>query len=298
MNLSQMRAVIAVAEHKNFSAAALALELSQSSVSHAIASLEEELGVTLFKRGRYGAVITPVGDRVVSQARQALEHLHNITLEAHKHRGLEAGEVRIATFRSVATHILPEVIAKFSLRHPGIKVTLIEQEHYIAIEQCLREGQADIGFTYQSPGDELETFKIIRDEYLVLLPPETQLPAESLTWTDIAHHSLLLVPCLPCGIGLHQYLAKHAPQLQFNSSIREDSTAVSMIYRGVAAGIFPRLAAEPIPEEVHCYPLPMPFARTIVAARLREVDHPPSVFAFWELLAECLGSQQAGSQQA
>ncbi|PSB55406.1 LysR family transcriptional regulator, partial [filamentous cyanobacterium CCP1] len=61
MNLSQLRAIVAVAEVGNFSEAALLLRLTQSTVSHSIASLEEELGVPLFVRGRHGATLTPAG---------------------------------------------------------------------------------------------------------------------------------------------------------------------------------------------------------------------------------------------
>ncbi|CAA9214961.1 Transcriptional regulator, LysR family [uncultured Coleofasciculus sp.] len=50
MKLSQLRSLVAVAEHGNFSEAAVHLELSQSAVSHAIASLEEELGVGILPR--------------------------------------------------------------------------------------------------------------------------------------------------------------------------------------------------------------------------------------------------------
>nr|WP_258002467.1 LysR family transcriptional regulator [Fischerella thermalis] len=58
MKLSQIRALVAVAECGNFSEAASELQLSQPAISHAIATLEEELGVPLFARGRYGAVLS------------------------------------------------------------------------------------------------------------------------------------------------------------------------------------------------------------------------------------------------
>jgi DNA-binding transcriptional LysR family regulator len=67
MKLSQIQALVAVAARKNFSEAALDLNLSQPAISHAIATLEEELGVPLFARGRRGAVLTPAGDRMRSK---------------------------------------------------------------------------------------------------------------------------------------------------------------------------------------------------------------------------------------
>jgi DNA-binding transcriptional LysR family regulator len=88
MKLSQLRAVIAVAERGNFSEAALELQLTQPAVSHAIATLEEELGVTLFARGRHGAVITPAGERILYHVRQAMQHLEMMQLEANLHKSL------------------------------------------------------------------------------------------------------------------------------------------------------------------------------------------------------------------
>lgn len=72
MKLSQLRALVAVADHNNFSEAALHLGLSQSAISHAIASLEEKLGVVLLSRGRHGAHLTSVGERVTTHARNVL----------------------------------------------------------------------------------------------------------------------------------------------------------------------------------------------------------------------------------
>ncbi|NJN30960.1 MAG: LysR family transcriptional regulator, partial [Synechococcales cyanobacterium RM1_1_8] len=240
MNLSQIRALVAVADHKNFSAAGHALGLSQPAVSHAIASLETLLGVTLFSRGRHGATLTPAGMRIAKQARHALWHLEQMEKEAYVHRGLKGGEVRIATFRSVATHVLPDILAQFMARFPDITVTLIEQPHYVAIEQCLKAGQADIGFTYE-PGsdDSLETFEFIQDEFVALLPPGKAPPTVIEDWDFFQSYGVVLMPCMPCGVHLHAHLKVHAPDLPTRDSIQEDSTVVGMVHRGLGAAILP-----------------------------------------------------------
>ncbi len=66
VKLSQLKIVVAVAEQKNFGEAALDLGISQSAVSHAIAALEDSLGVILFSRGRHGATLTPVGGKHIT----------------------------------------------------------------------------------------------------------------------------------------------------------------------------------------------------------------------------------------
>jgi DNA-binding transcriptional LysR family regulator len=287
MHISHLRALVAVAEFHSFGEAALALGLSQSAISHGIATLEESLGVILFTRGRHGAVLTPAGTCILRHAQETLHHLELMEQEAHRHRGLEGGEVRIASFRSVATHILPEAIARFQALHPQVRITLQEQPHYLAVDQSLREGQTDVGFTHGSGSEELESVPLLADEYIALFPPRTILPI-AITWEDLDRHGLLLTPCLPCGTAFQKHLRDQAPHLCGNSSIQEDSTIVGMVQRGLGCAIMPRLAAEPLPPVIPWRRLPMPFYRQLVMARLASALHPPAAYAFWELFQAML----------
>ncbi|HBE36752.1 MAG TPA: LysR family transcriptional regulator, partial [Cyanobacteria bacterium UBA11368] len=153
IKLSQIRALVAIADYGNFSEAGSQLEISQSAVSHAIATLEAELGVVLLSRGRHGAHLTPVGERIAAHGRQVLQLLDAMHKEANLAKGLQGGQVRIACFRSVATHILPTVIARFRQNYPNITLTITENDIFPNIEQALRDGYADIGFTYLPTSD-------------------------------------------------------------------------------------------------------------------------------------------------
>jgi len=116
LKLSHLRAFVTVAQHGSFSTAALEPGLSQSTMSHAIASLETELDVVLLNRGRHGASLTYDGEQILPEAQQVLALLDSIRKKANLAKGLEAGQVRIASVRSVATHLLPEAIAQFRER--------------------------------------------------------------------------------------------------------------------------------------------------------------------------------------
>ncbi|MDM9379186.1 LysR family transcriptional regulator [Chlorogloeopsis sp. ULAP01] len=284
MKLSQIRALVAVAEYGNFSEAASELQLSQPAISHAIATLEEELGVPLFARGRYGAILTPAGERILFYARQAIDNLEMIHQEANLHRGLHGGYVRIASFRSVATHLLPTAIAKFNHQFSEIAVTIIERPSYVDVEQSLREGRADIGITYLPTSDEFEAWEIIRDEYVALLPPNANIKNPQITWADLAVYSPIMLVSLPCGKLLHNHIKKLAPFLNTASDIQEDSTIVSMVNQGLTAAILPRLAAIPIPPGVQVHNLPVPLERVIGVAVLSNALHVPAVFKFVEML--------------
>ena len=100
------------------------LEISQSAVSRAIASLESELGVPLLSRGRLGAKLTSVGERLMPHAYSMLDLREQIDYEMNLEKGLYNSRLRIASFRSAATHLLPANIARFRNRFPHVEVSL------------------------------------------------------------------------------------------------------------------------------------------------------------------------------
>ncbi len=286
IKLSQLRALVAVAEYGNFSEAALHLELSQSAVSHAIASLESELGVLLLSRGRHGAHLTPVGKRVIGHAHQVQQQLKEMVKEANLEKGLHGGSVRIATFRSVATHVLPAVIAQFRTHFPKISVSITEHDEINSLEQALRQGYVDIGLTELPAGNEFETWEILRDEYVALLPPTSKLRSGKLSWQQLATYPLIVYSQGYCATRVRKYLMASELPLNFAYEVREDSTIVSMVLQGLGAAILPRLAAEPIPTEVQVCSLAVPLERVIGAAVLANALLTPAVFAFLDTLKE------------
>jgi len=285
IKLTQLRAMVAVAESGNFSEAGLHLGVSQSAVSHAIATLEEELGVILFSRGRYGAHITPVGERMLHHARQMLNLLDAMDKEAALAKGLQGGQVGITSIRSVAPHVLPEVIAQFRDRYPGISVALTEYRGDDSIEQALREGRADIGFTCLPTASEFETLELFRDEYIALLPPDAKLNHLPLTWEELATYPMIMPAANDyCSLIIDNHLTQLNQSISPAYRITEDSTIVGMVMRGLGATIIARLAAEPLPADVQIHDLPVPLVRTIRVITLRDALHPPSVYAFLDTL--------------
>ncbi len=290
IKLSQLRTFVAVVEHSNFSEAALHLELSQSAVSHAIAALEEELGVPLLARGRNGAHLTPAGEGVIDYARQVLQLLDKMAEEANSHKGLQGGHVRVAAFRSVADHLLPDIVARFRAQFPQITVTITECFDTWEVERTLRAGKANIGFTNLPTSDEFESWEILRDEYIVLLPSTVQLDSPELGWEQLAAYSLIAeAPGNACYVRLRNYLDTCGISLNVAYELKEDSTRIRMVARGLGAAILPRLAAQPLPDGVQVCQLPVPFARIIGVSVLADALHPPAVYAFLDKIKEtCL----------
>lgn len=283
MNISHLQVLLAIADHGSFSTAALKLDTSQSAVSRAIATLEDELGVPLLIRGRFGARLTPVGERVADYARQILHLRDCIDTEINLLKGLQGGRLRIASFRSAATHLLPPMIARFRQRFPDVDVSLAELEP-VGVEQALREGLVDIGLVPLPRAEEFETWEIAKDEYVVLIPKAATPIPDTLTWEELSRHSFILYNYAECTSAVRNHWAKWGQTLKVAYEIKEDSTIVSMVAQGLGAAILPRLAALPIPETVEVRSLPIPLERQIGAAVLASALHPPTVFVFLDLL--------------
>ncbi len=286
IKLSQLRALVAIARTGTFSDAAASLELSQSAVSHAIATLEDELGVSLLSRGRQGAVLTPVGQEITHEATKMIALLKVIGRRAQDAKGLQAGLVRVVGFRSVTTHVLPVVIEEFRKQYPGISVSIGEGNDVHGAEDILRRGEADVGFTYLPVNDAFDAWELLRDDYIVLMPqdkaPQSKGP---LTWEELTTLPLILpLPDDGCRYNVDHYLQHHGQTILPAYEVKEDSTIVSMVRRGLGATIIAQLAAEPIPADVVVRSLPAPLQRVIGVITLADALQTPPVFAFLDTL--------------
>jgi DNA-binding transcriptional LysR family regulator len=285
LKISQLRALVAVGDCKNFSEAALELGLSQSTVSYAIATLEEELGVILILRGRHGATLTPIGEEIFEEARQILRLLGNVLEKAEREKGLQSGQVRVACVRSIATHVLPKVIARFREKYPMMDVAIAEYDRYAEVEKALQEGQAEVGFTLLPTGKEFDAWELFRDEFVALLSSGSLTSDLPLSWEQIADYPMIVNSRSPQhNKVIQQHFLRFGQTLKVIHKVREDSTVLSMVKQGLGATVMARLTAEPIPEEIEVRSLPVPLERIIGVIILADAILPKGVFAFLDIL--------------
>ncbi|MEU5064247.1 MULTISPECIES: LysR family transcriptional regulator [Streptomyces] len=147
----ELRILVAVVETGGFSAAAAALGLTQSAVSHSVRGSEAKLGAVLFERGRSGASPTPAGERAVGHARRILRLYEAMRAEARGAgrdggRDTLQGVLRIAAFRSAALHLLPPALERLTARHPGIRPEVrVVREIGAGTAGEVASGRADLG---------------------------------------------------------------------------------------------------------------------------------------------------------
>lgn len=296
VKLSQLRTLITVAATGSFSEAALQLDISQSTVSHSIAALEDALGVMLIHRGRARASLTPVGDRIYTQAQKTLSLIDDMGQEATRARGTDGGLVRIAAFRSLASEILPGAIAHLHEHHPTIQVTIAEYDGKRELMDSLREGKADLAFADLVMGGEYETFLIMEDPFIALLPPNRLEIPSQLSWDDLRQQPLI-TSSSDCCKAIAMHLQQAHPPVEIEYFIANDSTAVSMTRQGLGITLLPELAAQPIPSEVRVAQLPFNITRPLGISWLKDTLLTPATYAFLDTFKHLDKKYQSGMPQ-
>lgn len=287
--LAQLRALIAVADAGGFSEAAAELNVSQSSLSEAVGKLEDVVGRPLLRRTPAGTVVTPAGERVLSHARQAVQAASDVLLAAQEPQAL-SGVLRVASFRSTATHLLPPALAAFRQRHPGVTIKLLDGEARGGGAAQVRSGHADLAVVIGADLPELTVVPLMLDEYLFIAPQSRG--THPVTWAELTDAPLIIPPGPnSCNVLLREYLRARDIEAHISLEIEEDSVILGMVGHGLGCSVMPRLALEPAPPGVVSLPLPEPFTRPLAVAVLPHRAHLPVIRTFTQTL---IGSLKAG----
>ena len=289
MKLSQIKSFVAVARCGKFSQAAIELDLTQPTVSHAIATLESDLGVQLLFRGKKGVNLTPAGESVLIHCDRILQSVEDIRHTANRFKSLDVGKVKISAFRGAAAQLLPKIRADFQTQYPQIEIQIAEEKDCPQVEQMLAEGKADVGFTILPTLKDFDTIEVLRDNYIVLLPPNVNFspPATSISWKQLRSLSIISYPNQnTCFKQIYDYFQTKGHQFQPAEQVRESDTIVKLVATGLGAAILPQLSVFHVPEGVTVCKLPKPLHRIVVAATPKDVNLSYAVWAFIDYLKQ------------
>ena len=144
MTLTQLSYVVALAQHKNFGAAATATFVTQPTLSMQIQKLEEELGVSIFDRSQQPIRPTAVGELIIAQARIVLAEAQKIGDLTSEQQNEVRGPLTIGVIPTLSPYIIPLFIQKFIDRFPKVQVTVEELQTQQIIDR-LRSEELDVG---------------------------------------------------------------------------------------------------------------------------------------------------------
>ena len=170
MSISKYQMFLKTAACGNFSKAAEAMNFTQSGVSHAVQSLEEELGVTLLSRNRGGVVLTADGRALLPQIEELCAAHRALMQSAASLRGVDTGLVKVATFSSVSAQWLPSILKSFGEIYPNIEFDVITSDFYEQVEEWILKGTVDCGFLRLPSVKRLHTYALHQDVLQIILP--------------------------------------------------------------------------------------------------------------------------------
>lgn len=132
-SLLDLNAVISIAEHRNFRAAAAELRMSPSALSRVVGMLEGQLGVRLFNRTTRSVALTEAGEQFLRHVRPALREIDTAFTMVSELSGHPSGTIRINTSEGAALQILDPIIFTFLRRYPDMQVDIVTDGRLVDI---------------------------------------------------------------------------------------------------------------------------------------------------------------------
>jgi molybdate transport repressor ModE-like protein len=251
LDVRRLRVLREVARRGSFSAAADALNYTQSAVSQQIAALERETGATLLQRRAGGVRLTDAGRALVARADVILAQLSDAERELAAIAGLRGGRVRLASFPSAGATLVTEAVSRFQRLHPEVELSLSEGEPDTTIP-ALKRGDFDLAvvFDYRHAhgtsilSDDLDCMHLLDDPMRVVLPADHPLARrKTVRLEQLADEAWVG----GCGGGLCQAMvmdwcadAGFEPNLAFESD--DHNVLIGLVAAGVGVALLPQLA--------------------------------------------------------
>jgi DNA-binding transcriptional LysR family regulator len=201
MELRQLEYFIAVAEEANFTRAAGRVHISQSGVSAQVRRLEHDLGAKLIDRSGRRATLTVAGAAALEPARAVLASVDAVRRAVDEVTGLIRGRLVVGMVTACTVTPLFDALTAFHLAHPGIEVTLIEDDSDRLVER-VRSGAVDLALIGASgrPPRDLGALPIVSERLVAAVPLGHPLAARPRT--TLAEISRYPIVCMPEGTGV------------------------------------------------------------------------------------------------
>jgi molybdate transport repressor ModE-like protein len=294
LDVKRLRVLREVAKHGSFSAAAEALSYTQSAVSQQVAALEREAGTTLVERNARGIRLTEAGEALVRHADSILTRLADAEAELEAIAGLRGGRLRLASFPTAGSTLVPLAIANFRSRHPGVELSLAEAEPEESIPQ-LKAGELEIALIFEpNIVDEavqsgIELMPLLDDPMYVALPREHRLADKrTIRLKDLGGESWVnTTPTCACSMLMLRACeaAGFDPHVAFESD--DYLTVQGLVAAGVGVALIPDLALTTVRDDIAIRSLSGHAPkRKVLAATLPGGYRSPATAAMLEILEE------------
>jgi DNA-binding transcriptional LysR family regulator len=194
MFIRQLEYLVALAREKHFARAAETCNVSQPALSAGIRSLEEELGVGIFQRGKRFVGLTPEGERILDWARQTLAAAEGMRQAATNARSQVSGTLRLGAIPTMMP-VVAFLTGPYRAAHPDLRQSVVS----LSAEEIMRrldDFELDLGLTYLDD-ERLSGFRVqplFRERYMLIARDPAQVGhRKQMSWAEAAELPLCLL---------------------------------------------------------------------------------------------------------
>ena len=196
MELRHLRYFTAVVECKGYREASRQLHIAQPSISEAVSDLEHELGLKLFSRTHRNARVTPEGEIFYADAVRVLKLAETAILTAKRAAQGKVGRLSIGFIGSATLSFLPDLIRRYKLEYPNVKLELHDL-YPVELDQACDRGEIDIAITRAlslEGSKNRQSRVLLRDPLIAVLPRSRKLKSKNkkIRLADLANERFIL----------------------------------------------------------------------------------------------------------
>ncbi len=246
VSLKQLNYAVAVDKERHFKRAAERCSVSQSALSSAIAEMEHQLDVQLFERDNKRVLVTPMGERVLKQARLILGQMDELLQISQQGQNPLSYPMALGVIPTIGPYLLPKVLPAVRLQHPDFQLSIVEEQSARLVD-LVRRGDLDAAIVaLPYPLDGLNVSEFWREDfYLVAHRTDPIAAKEQVTVDELDARKLLLLKDGHC-LKDHALAACHLKLHSGNEALGHTSlyTLIQMVAGRMGTTLVPEMALE------------------------------------------------------
>ena len=277
MDVNKIKVFLQAVESGSLLAAAEKLGYTQAGLTHMMKALENELGLTLLQRGKFGVRLTEEGGRLMPLFQELISTEEKIQKEAQLILKQKASSIRLASVASVIRTCLPDILVAFQKLNPSISFEIKEGDD--RLYQWFDQGKVDVCITSNMLRRD-EFIPLFTDEFLAVLPESYPIGGgERYPLRRIEEDPYICSTCVN-DYDMENLLNDYDIHPKRQSTYVDDNSLLSMVARGFGVSLLPRLVLKTCHENVRLARLDEPCFRNIGLLYDEERNSSPAVEKF------------------
>ncbi|MEF7566316.1 LysR family transcriptional regulator [Bacillus infantis] len=282
VTLAQYIAFHTLVEIGNFTETGLKLNLTQSTISHAISNLEAELELSLIIRNRNNIVLTSEGKIIYEHISKILQQQHQLETVVSGLKNFIGGSLSVGILPSVSFVLLPKVLGYFDQHHPNLHIRLMEGD-YDQIEEWLHNGIIDIGFLVKPYSKNLVFDSIFDDELVCIMAKDHRLAKEDKLHLEQLKDERWIMPKRTIDRDVSRILSENKihPNIVYELSV--DQVILTMVNENLGISIVPNSILIHAPNTLIRKKIHESYVRHVGIAHKHSIHLSPSALKFVEI---------------